>query len=74
MDEQLFWACRLQALGLAVKPLPAKKATAKRLAQRIEIVLASSKMTENAKRIAAEMQGCDGVANAVQAIEKLVQH
>jgi UDP:flavonoid glycosyltransferase YjiC (YdhE family) len=73
MDEQLFWGCRLQNMGLAGKPLPAKIANAKKLAQRIQIVLANTTFSENADRIASEMQKQNGVKKAVNAINKLLE-
>ena len=72
MDEQLFWGCRLQEMGLAGKPLHAKNATPKKLAERIKTVLASQEMLENAKGISAEMKSQNGVENAIDAIEKLM--
>jgi UDP:flavonoid glycosyltransferase YjiC (YdhE family) len=35
MDEQLFWGCQLQTLGLAFAPLPARKVNARSLAKAI---------------------------------------
>ena len=66
MDEQLFWAGQLQALGLAGKPLPAKKVTAASLAKGIRTVLASKAMQDNAKKASQTMQANDGVAQAVR--------
>jgi UDP:flavonoid glycosyltransferase YjiC (YdhE family) len=69
MDEQLFWARQLQALGLAGKPLPAKKVTAAALAEGIQTVLDSKAMQSNAKQASLAMQGNDGVARAIQLLE-----
>jgi len=69
MDEQLFWARQLQALGLAGKPLPAKKVTAAALAEGIRLVLDSKTMRDNAKQASLAMQGNDGVARAIQLLE-----
>ncbi|HEY8098181.1 MAG TPA: glycosyltransferase [Methylobacter sp.] len=66
MDEQLFWARQLQALGLAGKPLPAKNVTAAALAEGIRTVLDSKAMQDNAKQASLAMQGNDGVARAVE--------
>lgn len=66
MDEQLFWAGQLQALGLAGKPLPAKTVTAASLAKGIRTVLDSKTMQDNAKQASQTMQADDGVMRAVQ--------
>lgn len=69
MDEQLFWARQLQALGLAGNPLPAKKVTAAALAEGIRTVLSSKTMQDNAKQASQSMQSNDGTARAVQLLE-----
>ena len=68
MDEQLYWAKQLQALGLAGKPLPAKKVTAMSLATGIRAVIASIVMTEKAQQARLMMQKDQGVAKALQLI------
>ncbi len=73
MDEQLFWGCRLHNMGLASKPLPARNVNAKKLAQRIQTVLANTTFSENADRIASEMQKQNGVKKAVNAINRLLK-
>lgn len=69
MEEQLFWAKQLQALGLAGKPLAAKKVTAAALAKGIRRVLASEPMQANAKQAGLAMQSNNGVARAIQLLE-----
>lgn len=69
MDEQLFWAKQLQALGLAGSPLPAKKVTAASLAKAIRTVLDSKVMQNNAKLAGQTMLSNDGVARAIQLLE-----
>ena len=68
MDEQLFWAKQLQALGLAGKPLLAKKVTAMSLAAGIRTVLDSVAMTEKAQQARIMMQQNQGVVKALQLI------
>jgi UDP:flavonoid glycosyltransferase YjiC (YdhE family) len=65
MDEQLFWARQLQALGLAKNPLPAKNVTATSLAKAIRSVLDAKEMLNNAKQASQTMQSHNGVATAV---------
>ncbi|MCK5828838.1 MAG: glycosyltransferase family 1 protein [Methylococcales bacterium] len=68
MDEQLFWACTLEQLGLAPKPLPAKKANEKQLAARINTVLSNNNYQTNAIKIGSNMDENQGVKNAVKLI------
>ncbi len=70
MDEQLFWGRQLQGLGLAGKPLLARNATRGRLAKRIAIVLQSGTMRDNTRRAALQMLQHDGVASAVELIQR----
>lgn len=65
MDEQLFWARQLQALGLAKNPLSAKNVTATSLAKAIRSVLDAKEMLNNAKQASQTMQSHHGVATAV---------
>jgi sterol 3beta-glucosyltransferase len=69
MDEQMFWARQLQALGVAGKPLLAKKVTSMALANAIRNVQSNACYREQAQRLSAQMQSNDGVANAVKLIE-----
>lgn len=69
MDEQLFWASQLQSLGIAGKPLPARKVDAKSLAASLTTLLNSAIMTRKAQDYSAEMKCRDGVAQAVRLIE-----
>ncbi len=69
MAEQLFWARQLQALGLAGKPLPAKKVTAAALAKGIRTLLDSKTIRDNAGQASLVMQANDGIARAVQLLD-----
>ena len=69
MDEQLFWASTLEQLGLAPKPLPAKKANEKQLASRISTVLSDDSFQTNAKKIGSIISANQGVKNAVELIQ-----
>ncbi|MGZ4990278.1 MAG: glycosyltransferase [Methylobacter sp.] len=73
MDEQLFWARQLQALGLAGKPLPAKKVAAVALAKGIRTVLDSKPIQDNAKQASLAMQTSHGVAQAIKLLEAQFQ-
>ena len=69
MDEQLFWARQLQALGLAGRPLPVKKVTAVALAKGISTVLNSEAIRNNAKQAGLLMQNNAGVIRAIELLE-----
>ncbi|MDD5460506.1 MAG: glycosyltransferase [Methylococcales bacterium] len=69
IDEQLFWAHQLQTLGLAFKPLPARKVNARSLAKAIQKVLDSETLSNNAKSYSRKIQRHNGVAEAVRLIE-----
>jgi len=73
MDEQLFWARQLQALGLAGKPLPAKNVAAVALAKGIRTVLDSKPIQDNAKQASLAMQTSHGVAQAIKLLEAQFQ-
>jgi UDP:flavonoid glycosyltransferase YjiC (YdhE family) len=69
MDEQLFWGCQLQALGLAFAPLSARKVNAQSLAKTMQKVLGSEILRNNATSYSRQMQKRNGVAAAVNLIE-----
>jgi len=69
MDEQLFWACQLENLGVAPAPLPAKKANTHALAMRIQTVLNTKNIQSNAKRAGNTISASHGTKNAVELIE-----
>jgi UDP:flavonoid glycosyltransferase YjiC (YdhE family) len=73
MDEQLFWARQLQALGLAGNPLPAKRVTANRLAQGIQNILGNSHYYNIAQQQSGGMQKQDGVGKAVALLSEQFQ-
>jgi UDP:flavonoid glycosyltransferase YjiC (YdhE family) len=68
MDEQLFWGCQLQKIGLAGKPLPSGKVDAASLAGRIQWVLSNESIRNSARRVGKKMQGHYGVNKAVKLI------
>jgi UDP:flavonoid glycosyltransferase YjiC (YdhE family) len=70
MDEQLFWARQLQKLGLAGKPLPAKKVTAVALAKSIQSLLKSTSIQNNAKQACLILQNNDGVEQAIKLLKR----
>ena len=73
MDEQLFWAHQLQKLGLAGKPLPAKKVTATSLSKSLKFVLKSTSIQRNAQQASMMMQKNDGVTQAIKLLKRHFQ-
>lgn len=69
MDEQLFWACQLQHLGLAPTFLSAKNATATALSERIKTVLQSKNLQINALKAKDKIDPKQGTKKAVYLIE-----
>ena len=68
--EQQFWGHELKRLGLAAGLLTRKKLTAKKLAKQIVTVMHSDNMLQKAREIAARMHKEDGVARAVDLIQR----
>lgn len=73
MDEQLFWARQLQTLGLAGKPLPAKRVSASTLAQGIQNLLNNSHYYYTAQKLSSDMLSQDGVGKAVALLTEQFQ-
>ena len=73
IDEQLFWGRQLQQLGLAPKPLPAKRIREKKLADSLLSVLNDAGIRERAGRAGEKLQHTDGVNNAVRLIEETIK-
>lgn len=70
MDEQLFWGFQLYRQGLGPKPLPAKKATAQKLAAKIRQTLATMEFSKQAQKQAATIKPGLGVDQAITTIER----
>ena len=67
------WAQSLEKLGLAPKPLPARKANTKQLASRIKTVLSNAAYLRNAEKVGSKIRLQQGVNNAVALIERTFQ-
>lgn len=72
MDEQLFWGCQLQQLGIAGIPLPARTVNAKTLAVAITKVLNSPNMQTTASQLSKKLRSHNGVLQAVNFVEKSI--
>jgi len=69
--DQPFWGRRVAELGLGAKPLAQRRLTAPRLAAAIRQVVDDPAMAERARAMAGRLRREDGVARAVEIIERL---
>ena len=69
--DQPFWGNRIAELGGGTKPIPRKKLTAESLAKAIHIAIADQPMRRMASKLGKEIQGEDGIANAVAIINQI---
>lgn len=70
--DQHDWAKRLHWANAADKPLKRRGLTAKKLADAIQVVTASTTMRQQAERLGAQMRAENGVQQAVALIEALL--
>jgi UDP:flavonoid glycosyltransferase YjiC (YdhE family) len=71
--DQPFWGRRVAQLGVGPEPIPRKRLTVDRLARAIHRAVADKQMRSNAARLGARIRGEDGVARAVEMIQRLGQ-
>lgn len=69
IGDQFYWGKRLFNIGVSPKSLPRRNLTAKRLAGRIQQVMNTPTMTENAESLGTQMDTEDGLTTAVNLIE-----
>jgi UDP:flavonoid glycosyltransferase YjiC (YdhE family) len=70
--DQFYWGKLLFDLGVAPKSLHRRNLTAKRLAKRIEQVLGTPTMTEQAKTLGTQMESEDGLTTAINLIKSFL--
>ena len=68
--DQFFWGRRVAALGAGPEPMPMARLDAPGLAGRLRDVLASPAMRERAAGLGARLRAEDGVAAAVELIDR----
>jgi UDP:flavonoid glycosyltransferase YjiC (YdhE family) len=71
MVDQFFWAWRLKQLGLAPAAIPHRKLTAGALAAALRQALDDREMRRRASELGAHIRAEDGVARAVDKIERV---
>jgi UDP:flavonoid glycosyltransferase YjiC (YdhE family) len=72
IQDQFFWGKRVYELGVGPKPIPRKKLTAEKLAQRIIEATNDGAMQERARQIGAKIQAEDGIEQAIQVIRRYI--
>lgn len=70
LGEQRFWAARLAALGVAPRPIPRARLTAKLLAGAIDAAAGDARMRERARALGERIRAEDGVGEAVKIIDR----
>lgn len=68
--DQPFWGHRVQALGVGPRPIPQRKLTAGKLAEAIRQAVTDARMQRRADELGAQIRAENGVAKAVDLIEK----
>jgi len=69
--DQFFWGRRVFELGVGPEPIPRKKLTAERLSKAIQEALTNQAMCQCASNLGVKIRSEDGVANAIDVIQKL---
>ena len=72
-SDQPFWGWRVHKLGAGPKPIPRKKLTSERLAQAIICAVQDQDIRARAEKLGKKIRAEDGVANAVDLINMLLQ-
>jgi sterol 3beta-glucosyltransferase len=70
--DQAFWGARVRELGVGPKPIPAKRLTAKKLANALDEAAHNSGTRRRAEALGRKIRSEDGVARAVARIESLL--
>ncbi len=69
-SDQPFWGRRVERLGVGPKPIPAGRMSAANLAEAIMTALNDTQMRRRASELGARIRAEDGVARAVEFIER----
>ncbi len=72
MGDQAFWGRRVAHLGVGTAPIPRKRLTAQNLAAAITRTVTDQAMRQRAAALGEKIRAEDGIANAVQVIERFV--
>ena len=69
LGDQLFWAKRVEELGVGPQPIPRRKLTAQRLAAAITLATTDQDMRARAAALGERIRAEDGVRRAIEIIE-----
>jgi UDP:flavonoid glycosyltransferase YjiC (YdhE family) len=69
--DQPFWGQRVYDLGVGPAPIPRRKLTVDRLAQAIHEAVTNTTMRQRAGALGAKIQAEDGIANAVEVVQRI---
>jgi UDP:flavonoid glycosyltransferase YjiC (YdhE family) len=70
--DQFYWGERLAALGIAPRPIPYKRISAKNLAAALEQMLGDREMRKKAGQMGVRIQAEDGISEAVRFIQTFI--
>jgi UDP:flavonoid glycosyltransferase YjiC (YdhE family) len=71
--DQFFWGWRVEQLGVGPPVIRRGQLTAENLAVAVREAVNNQEMITNAARLSEKLRAEDGVNNAVQAIESIMQ-
>lgn len=72
MGDQPYWGRRVYELGAGYKPIPRHELTSERLAEAITAMVSSESMKATARELGAQIRQEQGVANAVEAVNRVL--
>jgi UDP:flavonoid glycosyltransferase YjiC (YdhE family) len=73
LGDQPFWGRRVHDLGVGPAPIPRSKLTVDGLAGAIQEAVTNTAMRQRAVELGAKIQAEDGIANAVEIIERMTE-
>ena len=71
--DQPFWGKRVQELGAGPQPIPRNRLSAERLANAIDIAVNDQRMAQNAAELGKKIRAENGVARAIEGIERIAK-
>lgn len=71
LGDQHFWGMIAFKKGLALKPLPLKKLNEDKFVEAVKELINNKRLYENSRQMMEDLKREDGVANAIEIIEKL---
>ena len=71
LGDQPFWGRRIHDLGVGPAPILRSKLTVDRLAQAIQEAVTNTAMRQRAAELGSKIQAEDGIANAVEIIQRI---